>query len=144
MNLKIKSISSFKDHSITFDYIEQLIQSGDYQKAALYSMALFNIPKAIEIYLQSNQYLCALCVAQLRLSFLNKSLFEQVLQKYANYLAQNGDYETSVLCYIRLRDLKQASKVLTRRIIQNEEQRELVDKLLKLLSQYDSTIQINI
>lgn len=143
MALYQTSISSLKDQSLTINYIEQLVQTGDYQKAALYAVVL-NIPKSIEIYLLSNQYLCALCIAQLRLSFLNKSLFKQVLQKYAHYSAQNGDYETSVLCYIRLRDLEQASKVLTRRIIQNEEQRKLVDKLLKAFSQYDSTIQINI
>lgn len=115
------------------EYIKQLASSNtndQVHKAALYSLASFDVHKAIEIYCSKNMYQYALCVAHLRLSSLDETINE-ILAKYAAYATFTGDYETSVMCYIRLADFENAYKVLIRRNFKNDSEiEELINKVL--------------
>lgn len=118
------------------EYVNQLAQSGtatnsdQIHKAVLYSLASFNVHKAIEIYCSKHMYQYALCIAHLRLSPDDKT-FTDILTKYAIYATFTGDYETSVMCYIRLADFENASKVLIRRNVKNDiETENIIKKLL--------------
>lgn len=134
---------SGEENAFLSSYCEQLCRNDDAQRAALYYTASNDIQKAIEVYLKNNQYRFALCLAQIRLSVTHKDILREILAKFAQFSAVNGDYETAVLCFIRLRDLTNASRVLMRRTVANEEQKQLIDTLLNRFSAYDSTIFIN-
>ena len=140
--VNFKGFSS-EDNSFLDSYCEQLCRNDDAQRAALYYAASNDIKKAIGIYLKQNQYRFAFCLAQIRLSVTNREIVRDVLSQFAQFSALNGDYETSALCFIRLQDLTNASRVLMRRTISNDEQKQLVDTLLKRFSEYDSTIFIS-
>jgi len=99
-------------------------------KAVLYSLANFDVAKAIEIYCNKNMFQYALCLAHLRLNS-NDCQLNDILNSYAKYATFTGDYETSVMCYIRLNDFENAYKVLMRRNVKNElETENIIKKLL--------------
>ncbi len=120
-------------------YCEQLLRLGDYHKAALYCIAAYDLNKAIDIYLKHHQYQYALCLAQLRFN-KNDEIFHKIIQDYAVYTKTNGDFETSVLLYLRLADFSNALNALNRRSVANEEQRQLIGNLIKKFSTVDSRI----
>lgn len=136
----------YTENSFFKNYLNSLLSKGEFHKVALYLIALYKINDAIDVYLRYNQYQFALCLAQLR---LNKSLsennyiFNDILFKYALYSAQNGDYETGVLAYIRIKDLINASKTLIRRTILNDEHKTLINNLMSKFSKYDATLCVN-
>ena len=120
--------------------------NNEYHKVAIYYIVSYKIHDAIELYLEHNQYQFALCLAQLRLDKTlpeDNCLFKKVLFKYANYSTQNGDYETAVLAYTRIKDLSNASKSILRRIPANEEQKVLISSLTNKFSKHDSSICLN-
>lgn len=104
-------------------YIGQLSSNGNniesVNKAILHCCCTYQIEKAVEICLENNLFQYALCLAQIRLP-LKSEILKKVLIKYAAYSTQVGDYETSVLCYIRLEDLENAYKTLIRRNAKND------------------------
>jgi hypothetical protein len=117
-------------------YINQLANGKLEQinKAVLYSLALYDVNKAINIYLSHNMFQYALCLAHLRLAprdpFLN-----EIFRKYASYAAFVGDYETAAMCYIRMGEFESASKVLIRRNLKNDSECEnLLNELFKKIS----------
>jgi hypothetical protein len=71
----------------------------------------------------------ALCLAHLRLNS-NDCQLNDILNSYAKYATFTGDYETSVMCYIRLNDFENAYKVLMRRNVKNELETENIIKKL--------------
>lgn len=128
--------TGFNENSIELlnIYIEQLSKEtstfhDSVHKAVMYSLASYQVDKAIEIYLSNNLYQYALCLAQLRLS-PKSSLFQKVLSKYAAYSTHVGDYETAIMCYIRDRDFENAYKVLLRRNSKNDLEFENMIKIL--------------
>ena len=117
--------------SIINNYIQSL-QKGKLEqinKAALISLASYNLDQAIQIYLSNNLFQYALCLAQIRLS-PNSDLFYHVLEKYASYTAHNGDYETAAMCFIRMSDFENAYKILSRRDAKNDLETEKLTKYL--------------
>lgn len=88
-------------------------------KAVLYSLASYQVEKAIDIYLSNNLYQYALCIGLLRLP-PNSPVLLRILNKYAMYSTHVGDYETAVLCYIRSGDFENAYKILLRRNTKND------------------------
>jgi hypothetical protein len=130
------SKDSSNGHSLLDDYIEQLCKSGIQNaecvhKAVMYSLASHNVAKAVQIYLAHNMYQYALCVSQLR-SAPGDELIERSLQGYASYASNNGDFETALLCYIRLADFESSCKMLSRRDHKNDpECINLIDSLFK-------------
>ena len=137
----------YKDNKFFDNYLQQLLSANEFHKVALYYIVSYKIHDAIELYLDHNQFQFALCLAQLRLNKTlpeDNCLFNKVLSKYANYSTYNGDYETSVLAYVRIKDLSSASTSLMRRIPANEEQKVLIQDLASKFSKYDSSICVNI
>lgn len=104
-------------------YIEQLSFNGSnfdsVNKAILHCCCTYQVEKAVDICLENNLFQYALCIAQIRLP-LKCEILRKILIKYAAYSTQVGDYETSVLCYIRLGDLENAYKTLIRRNAKND------------------------
>ena len=145
-NLYQLSVSS-NPNSIEFlgEYIQQLSQSSNNErihKAALYALASYDVHKAVEIYLANHLYLYALVITQLRLphTYLNK-----ILNAYAIYATNNGDYETAVMCYIRVGDFESAYKILIRRNVKSDVESEsliasLMTKLSNLMPAYSTSL----
>jgi hypothetical protein len=136
----------YQDNKFFDKYLKQLLANNEYHKVAIYYIVSYKIHDAIELYLEHNQYQFALCLAQFRLDKTlpeDYCLFKKVLFKYANYSAQNGDYETAVLAYTRIKDLSNASKSILRRIPANEEQKVLISSLTNKFSKHDSSICLN-
>jgi len=122
--------------SVLNNYISQLTKGKTDQinKAVLYSIALYDVHKAINIYLSHNMFQYALCLAHLRLAPKDPFLYE-ILKKYASYATFIGDYETAAMCYIRMAEFESASKVLIRRNVKNDLECEaLIKELLKKIS----------
>ena len=136
----------YKDNKFFENYLLQLLKSNEHHKVALLYIVSYKIHDAIELYLDTNQYQFALCLAQLRLDKTlpdDQILFKKVLFRYALYSSQNGDYETAILAYTRIKDLSNASKSLMRRVAANEEQKVLIQILANKYSKHDSTIFLN-
>ena len=83
-------------------------------KAVLYALACYDVPKAIDIYMKAKHFQYALCLANLRLRGDNQ-LIVDILNKYADYSLANGDYETAILCNLRLNKIDNCLKLLMRR-----------------------------
>ena len=138
--------SIYQENKFFDNYLRQLLTNNEFHKVAIYYIVSYRINEAIELYLEHNQYQFALCLAQLRLDKTipeDNCLFKKVLFKYANYSTQNGDYETAVLAYMRIKDLQNASKSITRRIAANEEQKLLIQNLTNKFSKHDPSICLN-
>lgn len=121
--------------SVLNNYINQLAKGKIEQinKAVLYSLALYDVNKAINIYLSHNMFQYALCLAHLRLAPKDPFLYE-ILKRYASYTTFIGDYETATMCYIRMAEFESASKVLIRRNVKNDlECESLIKELFKRL-----------
>jgi hypothetical protein len=122
--------------SVLHSYIDQLAKGKIEQinKAVLYSLALYDVYKAINIYLSHNMFQYALCLAHLRLAPRDPFLYD-ILKKYASYTTFIGDYETAAMCYIRMAEFENASKVLIRRNVKNDlECENLINELFKKIS----------
>jgi len=126
------------------NYIDQLSNGtmDQINKAVLYALASYDVKRAIEIYLKNNLYQYALCLAQLRL--MPKSpLLHEVLNKYASFANSSGDYETAVLCYIRLGDFENGFKCLIRRNCKNDfENENLIKNILEKFSLFMPELNI--
>ena len=140
---QISQFSNPNTLSFLIEYINQLAvvnttssnNTDQIHKAVMYSLASFNIHKAIDIYCSKNMFQYALCIAHVRLSHEDPVLNETLI-KYAAYSTFTGDYETSLMCYIRLNDIENAYKVLIRRNIKNDTETEkVIEKLLEKFSQ---------
>ena len=134
-NLYQISISS-NGNVLTFlnEYIDQLSKfpassQDTVHKAAMYSLAAYDVNRAIEIYMTHNYYAYALVVAQLRL-VPNDPYLKRIFSKYGKYASQIGDYETAVLCFLRIADFENAFKTLNRRNFKNDEETETLAKTL--------------
>jgi hypothetical protein len=133
----------YQDNKFFDTFLQQLLASNEFHKVALYYIVSYKIHDAIELYLRHNQFQFALCLAQLRLDKTltdDNELFRKVLLRYAVYAAYNGDYETAVLAYIRIKDLANASMVLVRRMPANDEQKVLIQNLTNKFSKHDPSI----
>lgn len=132
------------------EYIDQLSKnSSSYNekihKAVLYSLASFDVHKALEIYVANNLYLYALTLAQLRLAPTDPYL-NIILNKYGVFATMNGDYETGVMCYMRSGDFENAYKVLIRRNVKGDVESEVLIKNLleKIADLMPGNSEINI
>ena len=83
-------------------------------KAAMYALALYDPKRAVSIFLDNNYHQYALCLANLRLR-PDDELLLKILHQYAEYSIGNGDYETAILCYLRLGRVEDCLKLLMRR-----------------------------
>ena len=99
-------------------------------RAAMYLLAAHDTQRAIQVYMSKNMYAYALCIGQLRLAPRSPLLYE-ILEKYASYAIYAGDYETAIMCYLRLADFENAFKILSRRSAKNDLE---LDALIKTLS----------
>lgn len=116
------------------EYIDQLSKNSSsnnekIHKAVLYSLASYDVHKALEIYVANNLYLYALTLAQLRLAPTDPYL-NIILNKYGVFATMNGDYEMGVMCYMRSGDFENAYKVLIRRNVKNDVESEVLIKNL--------------
>lgn len=131
------------------EFIDQLARGPNndkIHKAVMYSLASFDVHKAIGIYVANNLYLYALVLAQLRLAPTDPYL-SIVLNAYGIYATNNGDYETAVMCYIRSADFESAYKVLIRRNAKSDAEsealiRDLMTKLANLMPPNSTTQNI--
>jgi len=125
-------------------YIDELSNGtlDQTNKAVLYALASYDVKKAIEIYINKNLFQYALCLAQLRL-MPNSPLLHEVLSKYAFFANSSGDYETAVMCYIRLADFENGFKCLIRRNCKNDVENEnLIKKILEKFSLFMPELNI--
>ncbi|CAF1097727.1 unnamed protein product [Brachionus calyciflorus] len=138
------SCSSPVSKELIDGYIDQLSSKENssnldlIHKAVMYCCTSYQIEKAIDIFMNFNLYLYALCLAQIR-SVSQSDLINRILIKYALYSNQVGDYETAVLCYVRLGDFENAYKILIRRNAKSDPEFEadikfLLEKFSKYLS----------
>ena len=117
------------------EYIEQLARSGPatsnekVHKAALYSLAAYNVYKAIEVYTSNHLFQYALCIAHMRLAH-DDPVILQTYSKYGMYATVTGDYETAVQCHMRAGDFENAYKVLMRRNAKSDNESEILIKNL--------------
>ena len=126
-------------------YIDQLSNGtlDQINKAVLFALASYDVKKAIDIYLKNNLFQYALCLAQLRL-MPNSPLLQEVLSRYAFFANSSGDYETAVMCYIRLGDFENGFKCLIRRNCKNDlENENLIKKILEKFSLFMPELNIN-
>lgn len=112
-------------------YIEQLRASAkehseNIHKAVLLSLSLYNVEKAVRIYLENDMYQYALCLAIIRKAPQFHELVVEVLEKYAAYATSVGDYETAVMCHLRLHDVENAFSSLLRRNTKGDEACETI------------------
>lgn len=130
---------------LLYEYIDQLSRTNldQINKAVLFALTLFDVKKAIDIYLANNLFQYALCIAQLRLP-PKHPLFFAVLNKYAIYATNTGDYETAIMCYIRAGDFENAFKVLIRRNWKNDAEIEsIIKNLLKKFASFIPELEMN-
>lgn len=122
-------VNSTRSPSLINAYIEQLLRPhGDnpvpienVHKAAVLSLALIDPERAVRVYLEHDLYAYALCISQVRFPPHYHILYD-VLVKYASYATSVGDYETAVMCFLRVNDVENAFATLLRRNVKNDEQ----------------------
>lgn len=120
--------SASRNPALLNAYIEQLRAAGHEQldcvhKAVLLSLAVCDAERAVRIYMEHDLYQYALCLAHIRFPPQQHSVvLDDVLAKYAAYSNSVGDYETAVLCFLRLNDIESAYATLLRRNVKTDEQ----------------------
>lgn len=125
------AVNSTRSPDLLNAYIDQLRASGhehveNVHKAVLLSLSLYQTEQAVRIYAEKDMYQYALCVAILRRAPQFAGLVDEVLGKYAVYATSVGDYETAVMCYLRLHDVESAFSSLLRRNTKGDEQCEKI------------------
>lgn len=136
------AINSTRNPVLINAYIDQLRSSGNehmenIHKAVLLSLSLYQTDQAVRIYLEKDMYQYALCLAIIRRTPHFADLVEEVLTKYASYATSVGDYETAVMCYLRLHDVESAFSSLLRRNTKGDEQCEkIIGELSAKLSDF--------
>lgn len=120
------AINSTRNPTLLNAYIDQLSATSNehtdnINKAVLLSLSLYQVDQAIRIYLDHDMYQYALCLAIIRKAPQFHQIVNEVLLKYAAYATSVGDYETAVLCHLRLGDVESAFSSLLRRNTKGDE-----------------------
>lgn len=136
------AVNSTRNPGLINAYVDQLRTSGhehleNIHKAVLLSLSLYETEQAVRIYLEKDMYQYALCLAMIRRAPQFSDLLDEVLTKYATYASSVGDYETAVMCYLRLHDVESAFSSLLRRNTKGDEECErIVDEMSAKLNDY--------
>lgn len=100
--------------SVCEDYAHQLESDGQYHKAATYLMACHRNYDAIDLFKRHRLYKEAVAFAKVRLSPFDP-VFEDLYNSWAQQLAKEGNYEQAAKCFLAIKQVKDASRCLSKR-----------------------------
>uniref|UniRef100_A0A0B7BFM2 Uncharacterized protein n=1 Tax=Arion vulgaris TaxID=1028688 RepID=A0A0B7BFM2_9EUPU len=103
---------------VSSEYAEQLEDDGQYHKAATYLLAAHKVYQAIDLFKRHKLFKEAVSLARIRLSTTDPVL-EDLYTDWSQNLMKEGQYEQAAKCYLAMRQIQEASKVLTRRLDQS-------------------------
>ncbi|GFN76524.1 gem-associated protein 5 [Plakobranchus ocellatus] len=128
-------------------YAEQLEEDGQYYKATSYLLACHRVVDAIELFQRHGLYREAVSLAKVRLSPIDPML-ESLYLEWGTQLMKEGQFEQSAKCYLAMKQVQEAGKVVARRHDQSslktachmnllmQEQEQALAYAYKVLSQY--------
>ncbi|XP_055958734.1 gem-associated protein 5 isoform X1 [Patella vulgata] len=96
------------------DYARQLEEDGQYHKSATYLLSCHKVYDAIDLFKRHKLYKEAVSLARVRLSPL-EPLFEDLYTDWSQQLMKDGQYEQAAKCYVAMKKIQDAAKVLIRR-----------------------------
>ncbi|XP_041357872.1 gem-associated protein 5-like [Gigantopelta aegis] len=96
------------------DYAHQLEEDGQYHKAASYLLAAHKVYAAIELFKKHKLFKEAVALAKIRLSPLDPVL-EDLYIDWSQQLLKDGNYEQAAKCYLAMKNVLDAAKLLSRR-----------------------------
>ncbi|CAL1530881.1 unnamed protein product, partial [Lymnaea stagnalis] len=99
---------------VSAEYAEQLEEDGQYHKAATYLLAAHKVHQAIDLFRRHRLFREAVSLARMRLSPVDPML-EDLYTEWGQNLMKDGQFEQAAKCYLAMRHIQEAGKVLTRR-----------------------------
>ncbi|ESO89427.1 hypothetical protein LOTGIDRAFT_165023 [Lottia gigantea] len=100
------------------DYARQLEDDGQYHKSSTYLLACHKVYDAIELFKRHKLYKEAVALAKVRLSPMDPS-FEDLYTDWSQQLMKDGQYEQAAKCYVAMKKIQDAAKVIVRRCDQS-------------------------
>lgn len=95
-------------------YAVQLEEDHQYYKAASYLLAVSRVTEAIELFQRHSLYREAISLAKVRLSPIDPVL-ETLYVDWGAQLLKDGQFEQSAKCFLALRQIHEATQIVTRR-----------------------------
>ncbi|KAH9499455.1 Gem-associated protein 5 [Bulinus truncatus] len=99
---------------VSAEYAEQLEEDGQYHKAATYLLAAHKVHQAIDLFRRHRLFREAVSLARIRLSPVDP-LLEDLYTEWGQNLMKDGQFEQAAKCYLAMRHIQEAGKVVTRR-----------------------------
>ncbi|XP_064609337.1 gem-associated protein 5-like [Liolophura sinensis] len=96
------------------DYALQLEAEGQFHKAASYYLAAHKVYDAINLFRRHRMFREAVALAKLRLSPLDPA-HEELYATWGQQLTKEGHFEQAAKCYVAIKQVREAAKVLARR-----------------------------
>nr|KAG5706227.1 hypothetical protein BaRGS_019554 [Batillaria attramentaria] len=100
--------------SVCEEYADQLEEEGQYHKAVSYLLACHKLYPAIDLFRRHKLFREAVALARVRLSPLDPVL-EDLYTYWSEQLMRDGAYEQAAKCYLAMKHIQDAAKVIARR-----------------------------